>query len=167
VYNHFKPRSGESSHSTQRRGRSGTDKGKGIVRFYPDQIPEEDKENSETDVVQDSISSGDRPQSIKKKEKENEVVRFPPDEMSGNEETDSDSDPEYLESEDEDVGILATMRPEDHENLPTVFDITEEQMMEFQKMWDAGKKFYDENLAKGISYSETGQMLFRELAMEA
>lgn len=95
------------------------------------------------------------------------MVQFPPDEISGDEETDSDVDAEYLQSDDEDVGIWAVMRPENNGDLPTVSHLSEEQLMKFKKEWDAGKKFYDENLAKGISYAETGQMLFRELATEA
>lgn len=95
------------------------------------------------------------------------MVRFPPDEIAGDEETDSDADAEYLESENEDVGIWATMQPENNEDLPTVSPLTEEQWMKFQKEWDAGKKFYDENLAKGISYAETAQMIFREFCLEA
>jgi len=95
------------------------------------------------------------------------VIRFPPDEISGNEETDPDSDAEYLQSEDEEDVIWAAMKLENNEDLLPVSHFTKEQLMEFQREWDAGKELYDGNLAKRISYGETGQMLFQELAMKA
>jgi len=138
-------------------------KGKDPMRFSHDLIPEEieTERNEETEFVGHSrsldgaFSPSKRMGSGTGKEKETYD-----DKSSDVEGEEGETELEFSD-QDEDV-IWEALDPRISEESERELNLNPEEIEKIKKRWAIQSELYESNLARGIPYAETGQMLYRK-----